>query len=342
MDAESRGSRYHASAARPAPPGLAGGTTTMGLHRRDLRSASEQNENAGNGGDVIKHSVYLAVLDELREHERWREELHVLETHAGKGVYAPATKEYVQAANDPAMRRSKLCAAQERAFACAPDGLGLVRGMKAGEHPYAASAVLHAFALRDVPRRSLVLMDRDGGVTDTLRRVFKEPAFHRFCPPPCVRCTASSSEQALIELLGQSSSLGGNHLVHLDPFAFVSAKKHQKERKQYARLLQEADRRVRCNTLAALSVFVVWGQRHGSKARKDLCGTERGVPGGYRDLRDKIGSERRITVEWCWGQYFAMLLVVPAEVRDEVVERIEEYCKPFESRCPKLFRISAG
>ena len=60
----------------------------MGLHRRDLRSASEQNENAGNGGDVIKHSVYLAVLDELREHERWREQLHVLETHAGKGVYA--------------------------------------------------------------------------------------------------------------------------------------------------------------------------------------------------------------------------------------------------------------
>ena len=46
-------------------------TTTMGLHRRDLRSASEQNENAGNGGDVIKHSVYLAVLDELRRHERW-------------------------------------------------------------------------------------------------------------------------------------------------------------------------------------------------------------------------------------------------------------------------------
>ena len=38
-------------------------TTTMGLHRRNLRSASEQNENAGNGGGVIKHSVYLAVLD---------------------------------------------------------------------------------------------------------------------------------------------------------------------------------------------------------------------------------------------------------------------------------------
>ena len=310
----------------------------MGLRRRDLQSESKQNRNAGNGGDVIKHSVYLAVLDELREHERWREQLHVLETHAGKGVYAPAAKEYAEAANDPAMRRSELCAAQKRAFACAPDGLGSVDGMEAGERPYAASAVLHAFALRDVPRKSLVLMDSDDRVRDTLTRVFDEPAFRRFHPPPCVQRTASS-EQRLIELLGQSSCLGGNHLVHLDPFPFVS---DTEERKQYAKLLQEADRRVKCDTLAALSVFVVWGQRNGGKARKDLFETERGVPGGYQDLRNEIGSERRITVEWCWGHYFAMLLMVPAEVRDEVVERIRKYCIPFKSRCRTLFRISAG
>ena len=204
--------------------------------------------------------------------------------------------------------------------------------------------MLHAFALRDVPRKSLVLMDSDGCVTDTLTRVFNEPAFHLFHPPPCVQRTESSSEQALIELLGQSSRLGGNHLVHLDPFAFVSAAENAPERKRYAKLLREAeaDRRVKCGTLVALSVFVVWGQRHKDKARNDLFGAERCVPDGYRDLRDRIGSERRITVEWCWGQYFAMLLVVPAEVRDEVVERIREYCMPFESRCPKLFRISAG
>ena len=172
--------------------------------------------------------------------------------------------------------------------------------------------------------------------------MFDEPAFRRFYPPPCVQRTESSSEQALIELLGQSSRLGGNHLVHLDPFAFVSATEHAPERKRYAKLLQEADRRVKGDTLAALSVFVVWGQRHGGKARKVLSGAERGVPDGYPDLRDEVGSERRITVEWCWGQYFAMLLVVPAEVRDEVVERIMEYCKPFKSQCRTLFRICAG
>lgn len=313
----------------------------MGLHQQDLQSASNQNTNAGNGGDVIKHSVYLAVLDELRKHKRWRKQLHVLETHAGKGVYASAAKEYNAVANDPAMRRSKLYAAQERAFGRAPDGLGSVDGMNAGERPYAASAVIHAFALRDVPRKSLVLMDRAGLVTDTLTRVFNEPAFRRFSPPPCVQRT-ESSEQRLIELLEQSSRLGGNHLVHLDPFAFMIGRPHEEERKRYAKLLHEADRRVECNTLAALSVFVVWGRRHGGKARNAL-GTECGVPDGYyRDLRDKIGSKRRITVEWCWGQYFAMLLVVPGDVRDKVVERIQEYCKPFESRCRTLFRTSAG
>ena len=316
----------------------------MGLHRRDLQGASDQNPNAGNGGDVIKHSVYLAVLDELRKHERWREQLHVLETHAGKGVYAPAAKEYDAVANDPdpTMQRSKLYAAQERAFGRAPDGLGSVDGMNAGERPYAASAVIHAFALHDVPRKSLVLMDRDGGVTDTLMRVFNEPAFRRFRPPPRVQRTESSSEQALIELLEQPSRLGGNHVVHLDPFAFVISSRHAEKRKRYAKLLHEADRRVECNTLAALSVFVVWGRRHVGKAWNDLFGADCGVPDGYRDLRNKIGSERRITVEWCWGQYFAMLLVVPAEVRDKVVERIQEYCEPFESRCRTLFRTSAG
>ena len=116
----------------------------MGLHRQDFQSPSDQNSNAGNGGDIIKHSVYLAVLDELRARERWRDELHVVETHAGKGVYVPAAREYAKAANDCGMRQSKLCAAQERVFRPAPDRLGPVDGMNADKRPYAASAVLHA------------------------------------------------------------------------------------------------------------------------------------------------------------------------------------------------------
>ena len=74
----------------------------------------------------------------------------------------------------------------------------------------------------------------------------------------------------LIELLGQSSRLGGNHFVHLDPFAFMIGRPHEEERKRYAKLLHEADRRVECNTLAALSVFVVWGRRPSNPATRML------------------------------------------------------------------------
>ena len=94
----------------------------MGLRVQDFQSPSDQNPNAGNGGDVIKHSVYLAVLDELRARERWRDELHVVETHAGKGVYVPAAREYAKAANDCGIgnmpRRLTIAACGNRS--CAP------------------------------------------------------------------------------------------------------------------------------------------------------------------------------------------------------------------------------
>ena len=312
----------------------------MGLHVQDLQRPSEQNRNAGNGGDIVKHSVYLALLDALRgRNHPWSGELHVVEAHAGKGVYVvPATREYAKTVkHDQAMRRSKLCAAQERAFMQAPDGLGAIEGMRNGELSYAASAVLHAFVLRSVPTKSLLVLDCDSHVTATLTRVFDQPAFRGLRPPPRVLCPNSSSEELILDWF-QRGCFGGHHVVHLDPFAFVTSKKHAQERTRYAELLRTADRRVASKTLAALSIFVVWGQRHGSKAKADLYGAGRGETGGYHDLYARIGSERRIAVKWCWGQHFAMLLVVPPEIRNDVVERINDYCEPL----PRGVEVSGG
>ena len=61
------------------------------LHARDFQGPSVQNQNAGNGGDLVKHSVYLALL---RRAPGGHRELHVVEAHAGKGVYVPAAEEY--------------------------------------------------------------------------------------------------------------------------------------------------------------------------------------------------------------------------------------------------------
>lgn len=333
----------------------------MGLHVRDLKPSGQdenagngedviargadpdtsgevQDKNAGNGGDVIKHSVYLALLDVLCAHTPWCDELHVVEAHAGKGVYVPGAAAHVKAADDPIMRRSKLCAAQEKAFRPSPAGLGAIAGMNAGEErAYAASAVLHAFALRDLPKKSLLLMDCNDKVRKTLTCVFAEPAFSRFDPPPRVLSTESSEKDLLDRF--RRSCFGGSHVVHLDPFAFVVSQKPKPKqtRERYAELLRIANRRVESGTLGALSVFVVWGQDNVG-ARADLCGDGSGASNGYRDLRAIIGSERRIVVEWCWGQYFAMLLVVPPAIREEVMERIEGYCKPFERPLTKRFK----
>ena len=96
-----------------------------------------------------------------------------MEAHAGKGVYVPAAEEYAQAAKDTAVRKSVLGTAQENAFRPAPAGLGSIDGTRDGEYAYAASAVLHAFALRDLQEKSLLLMDcrpqRDGHVDAPVR-----------------------------------------------------------------------------------------------------------------------------------------------------------------------------
>lgn len=49
--------------------------------------ANEQNRNAGNGGDLVKHTVYLATLDFLLKREPWHQGMRLRECHAGRGIY---------------------------------------------------------------------------------------------------------------------------------------------------------------------------------------------------------------------------------------------------------------
>src|SRR5205085_5719148 len=44
-----------------------------------------ENRNAGNGGDLVKHTIYLGALDYLLAHSPWSNELRVRECHAGRG-----------------------------------------------------------------------------------------------------------------------------------------------------------------------------------------------------------------------------------------------------------------
>lgn len=99
------------------------------LHRSDLVSDSRQNRNAGNAGDLLKHSAYLAVLHELTSHPTWSEEVSVVETHSGKGVYAATNYQLRTVRASLGYRSSPLGVAQTAAFANPPSGLGLIEGL---------------------------------------------------------------------------------------------------------------------------------------------------------------------------------------------------------------------
>jgi 23S rRNA A2030 N6-methylase RlmJ len=46
-----------------------------------------ENRNAGNLGDLVKHTVYLTALRVLLRHDPWRDGLQLHECHAGRGMY---------------------------------------------------------------------------------------------------------------------------------------------------------------------------------------------------------------------------------------------------------------
>ena len=48
---------------------------------------NKENKNAGNGGDLVKHTVYFAVLRSFAAREPWNQGLRVRECHAGRGIY---------------------------------------------------------------------------------------------------------------------------------------------------------------------------------------------------------------------------------------------------------------
>ena len=53
------------------------------LSRQDLTSPSRQDKNAGNSGDLVKHTAYVAMLDHLASNGK---KAHIVEARGGKGI----------------------------------------------------------------------------------------------------------------------------------------------------------------------------------------------------------------------------------------------------------------
>ncbi|MGD0668807.1 MAG: hypothetical protein ABSB23_14700 [Bryobacteraceae bacterium] len=293
------------------------------LTRNDLLSSpSLQDKNAGNSGDLIKHISYLALLRELAQLLQ-SVKPHIVEAHGGKSVYVSAHRHLVSARNADRYPTSTLGAAQAACFATAPGGVGPVAGLHPGEIAYAGSTALHARAVIDGLSSSLTVLDRDHGVRSIVGRVFSEPCFSLVRGQLQVQDPAGPSEPVILSRL-KGGAFGTGHVLHFDPFAFVMAQDKASIRSMYRDLIRECDARVSRGELAAASVFFTWGS-NGAAATEDLYGLgyRGGMPNGYQDLVSTVDPEQRIVVRWCWELFFALLFIVPSNLKVSLARAIE-------------------
>jgi len=311
----------------------------MMLLRSDLMTENKQNSNAGNGGDLLKHSAYLALLDELVSREPWHHEIHIVEAHSGKGVYAATSSHLREARQLPDYAASRLGIAQTAAFADPPLGFGAIAGIRDGELPYAGSPVLHAREIMAIPRRTLTLMDRDSAVGKTVACVFSQPSLAVLAPDLRLVDPGGTSEQKVLSALEESAYLPTS-VLHFDPFAFVMSAEDAGIRNDYVKLITQCDELVGRGKLAAATLFITWGSNsHAALEDLDGAGYEGGLKGGYNDLLKTVDAARRIVFTWCWELYFALILIVHQALRSQVAARLQRYVQPFAARIKKRLTI---
>jgi hypothetical protein len=184
------------------------------LRRQDLTSPSRQDKNAGSSGDLVKHTVYLAMLNHMAQNGR---KPHIVEAHGGKGVYVSANPHLRRAREAVHYSTSFLGCAQAECFAAPPRGLGVVGNLAEHEVAYAGSGALHANAVANGQAYSLELLDVDAGVRAVAERVFSEDCFSEVRGNLRTTDPNGLSEPMVLSRL-EGDGFGPDHVLHLDPF----------------------------------------------------------------------------------------------------------------------------
>ena len=302
-------------------------------------AANEQNPNAGNGGDLVKHTVYLATLDFLLKREPWRDGMRVRECHAGRGIYhlTAAHKsrallsclQSIRATGETVLLES----AQHsilRDLGCWPD---TARNVEQHIEWYAGSALINARRLADHPgSHTLDLYELKPETRQILRSVLMDmqlPTRLSWNIPSDGDETKDFDGEGYIER--EIGRWGSRDLILLDPFALWISQEDQKRRDRYGRFFDALIQRG--NDAASLMLFWVWGSQNQHEALKDLDSVPRdGINSGYQGLRSRLHGAgiAFVRVRWCWGQWFAMWIAVPglsAEHLAELEHEIEAHCR---------------
>ena len=214
---------------------------------RDDRNA--QNNNAGNGGDLVKHTVYLALLDELLRREPWRTEIRLRECHAGCGVYLTTPDNaWLIMCLSRFGRETTLGGAQD-------DGL-FALGLR-NDRPgslYAGSAVLNLRALSGCRQARAEFYEQKPATREVLKGVLRESITEQPEITISVPGAKGRSFDGEVRIADKIASWDERDVVLLDPFAMWSQSKDQRRRDLYRGILDGALERG-----CPLPLFFTWG-----------------------------------------------------------------------------------
>jgi hypothetical protein len=260
-----------------------------------------ENHNAGNGGDLVKHTVYLTLLRFLREREPWQSGMVVRECHAGRGIYRLDGKR--AALVERLLRHDALALA--RAQCSALDALDARAGW------YAGSALLSA---RETDRYEGFEWD-----PATRRILAAVLASSRAVVPHAGEPDPFDGESYVAEHIGGWSE---RDVVLLDPFGLWLHDKHAFRRARYRRILSTwclGDR------APVVALFWTWGRALDAAAH-DLDGSAPGPEDGYRALAELLHGRERVVVRWRWELAYAMWLLCPEALCAELREALAREC----------------
>lgn len=255
--------------------------------------SNPENNNAGNGGDLVKHTVYLATLHFLLTQEPWKSGMNVRECHAGRGVYRiphrdVRTRLLVCLQSEPTGSHPVLLQSAQKQILGA---LGCASAESAAPEWYAGSALINAFVIRGRPDRAhrLDLYEWLPETRGILRSVLTaaKPSANQFC-------RVLPEQEQLREFDGEAyiqqqiRTWGKQDVILLDPFAMWRQPSHQGKRDRYRSIMEGL---LAHGTAApSLILFWTWGRAF-PIAEGDLNGTNDTVRNGYAELRTK--STRR-------------------------------------------------
>ena len=293
---------------------------------RLMEDANRENKNAGNGGDLVKHTVYLATIQFLTRRKPWSEGLFVRECHAGRGMYPipdePRRRRLSRLYSDPVEQgRVLLQSTQQRilrALGCWPEASQPIKW-------YAGSAAINADMLNCLPGPArLDLYECIPETRQILRSVMTEMRAH-------VSINVLPSENHGAEFDGEAHiarAVGGwgkQDLIMLDPFAMWRQIEDQAKRDLYSAIVDGLIGRL--PDAPSLILFWTWG-RSFPVADGDVNGTGKPVKNGYADLRTRLHASglRIVVVKWRWDLQFAVWVVVPAAHAEALGEDVASHC----------------